>query len=110
HVYVPLCSTAASTDAYTLSLHDALPISRSLRICSLRNSTTSVSSLRHAMPHQLSAPRPLTIAYFPGASRSTMASVGTVLTLAMRSEEHTSELQSRSDVVCRPPLETKNKA
>src|SRR5206468_12247506 len=33
---------------------------------------------------------------------------GVTVRLADRSEEHTSELQSRSDIVCRLPLEKKN--
>src|SRR2546428_13750481 len=63
----------ATTEIYTLSLHDALPISTCQR------------------PH----PAPCR----PGCTtRSTR-----------RSEEHTSELQSRSDLVCRLLLEKKKK-
>src|SRR5204863_8029418 len=71
----------ASTAIYTLSLHDALPISPS-PICSssLYGPTTA-----------------------PG--RSLAAGSSTVA----RSEEHTSELQSRRDVVCRPLLEKKKR-
>src|SRR5947207_11562430 len=65
----------ATTEIYTLSLHDALPS------CPLAISTRS----RHASW----APR----------GRSS----------ARRSEEHTSELQSHSDLVCRLLLEKKNK-
>src|SRR2546422_6640461 len=69
----------ATTEIYTLSLHDALPISRLRR--------------RH-MPcgSWAAAPR-------PSAPIST----------AMRSEEHTSELQSRLHLVCRLLLEKKKK-
>src|SRR5690349_24194515 len=72
----------STTEIYTLSLHDALPISplRSLR------RTGSTPALTHAAPPciwtLLGAPR-------------------------MRSEEHTSELQSRRDLVCRLLLEKK---
>src|SRR5207248_7893356 len=41
--------------------------------------------------------------------RPTTTSVGTVLALTSRSEEHTSELQSPYDLVCRLLLEKKNK-
>src|SRR5216683_8331221 len=67
----------ATTEIYTLSLHDALPIS------TLR-SRASISSHR--------------ILSCSSASLS-----------PTRSEEHTSELQSRSDLVCRLLLEKKKK-
>src|SRR5438874_13276094 len=65
----------ATTEIYTLSLHDALPIS-SCRRCS---------------------------------DHSSSAGWRTVFTPAgfSRSEEHTSELQSRRDLVCRLLLEKK---
>src|SRR3989442_11576428 len=79
----------ATTEIYTLSLHDALPISS--RECG----RSEISSR-----------------FFPG---------GTVMPWAVpnwpgpspfppnRSEEHTSELQSRPHLVCRLLLEKKNK-
>src|SRR2546430_3082574 len=67
----------ATTEIYTLSLHDALPISRSLS-CS-----RSYSSLIRE-------------------SRKTYE-------VFLRSEEHTSELQSQSNLVCRLLLEKKKK-
>src|SRR6266849_10814667 len=60
----------ATTEIYTLSLHDALPISAN-GSCSFRS-----RSRRHDCPWR-------------------------------RSEEHTSELQSRVDLVCRLLLEKK---
>src|SRR6266403_6046296 len=71
----------ATTEIYTLSLHDALPI------CSSRSVTSSLTPL---------APDSL----MP-------ASVRVELTALNRSEEHTSELQSRRDLVCRLLLEKK---
>src|SRR6266496_6515818 len=70
----------ATTEIYTLSLHDALPISTS----SPRETTTS---------------RPIASAV--AVSRTAAALLFT------RSEEHTSELQSRRDLVCRLLLEKK---
>src|SRR5690349_22440835 len=67
----------ATTEIYTLSLHDALPISARRRAGSDRPPTPSIpacSSNRHD---------------------------------GERSEEHTSELQSRRDLVCRLLLEKK---
>src|SRR5256884_4326101 len=75
----------ATTEIYTLSLHDALPISfrqRAIRFKFRRILPTSTSS------------RALRLA----TSRS-----------IMRSEEHTSELQSRLHLVCRLLLEKKKK-
>src|SRR5437588_529943 len=68
----------ATTEIYTLSLHDALPI-----------------SCGSAAP-----PR--------GASRCASGPSGRTAVPASRSEEHTSELQSHSDLVCRLLLEKKN--
>src|SRR5438309_5346406 len=71
----------ATTEIYTLSLHDALPISRT------RPSASSTSTD--------SAPS--------GATAARMSP------RASRSEEHTSELQSQFHLVCRLLLEKKNK-
>src|SRR5206468_12684067 len=68
----------APTEIYTLSLHDALPI------CPPRSSGAALDNRWIA---------------------SSCASSTEVLT--RRSEEHTSELQSRSDLVCRLLLEKK---
>src|SRR2546429_9824264 len=79
----------ATTEIYTLSLHDALPISAAARNLSGAGRRTrlfrSVNNLSLAL------------------SRSTPGS------LATRSEEHTSELQSRLHLVCRLLLEKKKK-
>src|SRR5882762_12030876 len=69
----------ATTEIYTLSLHDALPI------CASRGSGTSVKE-----------PSPL---FFASA----------VANVSARSEEHTSELQSHLNLVCRLLLEKKKK-
>src|SRR5438874_13591370 len=69
----------ATTEIYTLSLHDALPISAQ--------------------------------AQFPRRGRSVLGLVPTpnIGAFGVRSEEHTSELQSRRDLVCRLLLEKKKK-
>src|SRR6478672_13910519 len=77
HLFFFFFNDTATTEIYTLSLHDALPIS--------------------GEPPYLTQP----------------CLVGDgVVHVRRRSEEHTSELQSRSDLVCRLLLEkkTKNKA
>src|SRR3712207_9037522 len=74
----------ATTEIYTLSLHDALPIWRT---------------------------RPAKAATTARASRSVSGSMSTTTsgTRRARSEEHTSELQSRQYLVCRLLLEKKKK-
>src|SRR2546428_11629243 len=70
----------ATTEIYTLSLHDALPI------CDRRRVRGEGPAARVLRP-RARAPRRARTEY--------------------RSEEHTSELQSRSDLVCRLLLEKK---
>src|SRR5216684_8353954 len=69
----------ATTEIYTLSLHDALPI------CELERLGVRVNAIAPV-----------------ARTRLTEATPG-----AMRSEEHTSELQSRLHLVCRLLLEKK---
>src|SRR5437868_10066393 len=69
-------SVPATSNIYTLSLHDALPISFHVQ--------TEERGAAHAM-------------------------IDTTVYLRGRSEEHTSELQSRFDLVCRLLLEKKSK-
>src|SRR5437773_6060436 len=76
----------ATTEIYTLSLHDALPI------CT--NPVPSVSSLA---PSNVLA----------GAAGFSLTVSGTNF---VRSEEHTSKLQSHHDLVCRLLLEKKKTA
>src|SRR5690606_40722184 len=81
----------ATTEIYTLSLHDALPICKTSREgitpSDLAPMLTIISSL-------------FTLAITP---------VTTSPDLGRRSEEHTSELQSRENLVCRLLLEKKKK-
>src|SRR2546426_12233583 len=75
----------ATTEIYTLSLHDALPISQP-----------------HPRPQHLRSPLPESpFLRAPHAAREEMG------TLEVRSEEHTSELQSPCNLVCRLLLEKK---
>src|SRR2546426_12079823 len=74
----------ATTEIYTLSLHDALPISRFAPPIS-----SSISARAPAFTAATSSP--------PARCRQTWT----------RSEEHTSELQSPCNLVCRLLLEKK---
>src|SRR5206468_6912484 len=93
----------ATPDIYTLSLHDALPIwyYPSQQEC-LSCHTTSAGSVLGVNTRQLN--RNFTYS----ATGRTDNQLRTWNHLG-RSEEHTSELQSRSDLVCRLLLEKKNK-
>src|SRR5436190_10157524 len=83
-------------ETYTLSLHDALPISDS----ATRASASSPGATRRTSGRARRWRRSL------DALRSTAGCHGC---RPPRSEEHTSELQSHSDLVCRLLLEKKNK-
>src|SRR5947207_9477069 len=90
----------ATTELYTLSLHDALPILNQLMV------STSCARMRDRRRHtSLDASRPQARATTSGGWLAAM-SARTCSTA--RSEEHTSELQSHSDLVCRLLLEKKN--
>src|SRR3712207_9294196 len=85
----------ATTEIYTLSLHDALPISR-----------------RSLAPRALPAQRLRAHGGRPPGARGAppdrlLPRLRCVRSPAHRSEEHTSELQSRQYLVCRPLLEKK---
>src|SRR5205085_10238356 len=80
----------ATTEIYTLSLHDALPICR-------RGATGRARGGRRQR-------RPA------GATRTRLSAIPpTGPSGHLRSEEHTSELQSQSNLVCRLLLEKKKK-
>src|SRR5260221_2275419 len=79
----------ATTEIYTLSLHDALPI------CWLRPGTADAGARAHH-------PVPPT-----GRGARLDRRSGSSGARRRRSEEHTSELQSHSDLVCRLLLEKK---
>src|SRR2546430_12492134 len=80
HPFFFFFNDTATTEIYTLSLHDALPI----YFCS-RSASNGIAS----------------------AAASAVRSPGCRPVRAGRSEEHTSELQSQSNLVCRLLLEKK---
>src|SRR5437879_7024257 len=75
----------STTEIYTLSLHDALPIFRLEHLRRNFEHQQAVRRYRHGRGYRWRYPRP------------------------WRSEEHTSELQSPMYLVCRLLLEKKNK-
>src|SRR5690606_41947624 len=92
--------TAPSTTAtYTLSLHDALPIFMA----------ASVVDLPHPVdPATRTMPRGDSAICLICSRRPSSSKLGTCVLTKRRSEEHTSELQSRENLVCRLLLEKKN--
>src|SRR3712207_9511899 len=89
----------ATTEIYTLSLHDALPISGS----SPRATTAATTASPSGRSHGSSANAPAARSTRPPSRRATSS----VPAVTARSEEHTSELQSRQYLVCRLLLEKK---
>src|SRR3712207_7306668 len=87
----------ATTEIYTLSLHDALPIS--MRSPSAPGSGIASPLRKTTIVRAASAPQ----------SSSRMGSPSRRSQAMPRSEEHTSELQSRQYLVCRLLLEKKKR-
>src|SRR5947207_12090934 len=85
----------APTHTYTLSLHDALPI------CHTTALVGGIVSIAAADPSTVGFPQPVNDEARTRQDRGAIRQVHG----AQRSEEHTSELQSHSDLVCRLLLE-----
>src|SRR5436309_12604941 len=85
----------ATTEIYTLSLHDALPISRARGRADVESTGGTPVERPQGLPAR------------PGGTRRPHRA--DALAGARRSEEHTSELQSRENLVCRLLLEKKKK-
>src|SRR5437773_12556732 len=84
-VHFLLSNITCSTETYTLSLHDALPISQR------SDRSSGMTTAKSGLPDRCAARYADEIA------------------ARLRSEEHTSELQSHHDLVCRLLLEKKKK-
>src|SRR5690606_41062833 len=97
-------------EIYTLSLHDALPIFKPVPLNPLLEQIGQLLELH--WHHASAAPQPELIASTaaPPVTRQQLrglADIGHRKGLLERSEEHTSELQSRENLVCRLLLEKK---
>src|SRR5207249_10993364 len=88
---------------YTLSLHDALPIS-----CIGRRHNGEVPLGSHPYHREVHRIRAAMRKHAPARPRTLKDAPPERVVLSFRSEEHTSELQSRFDLVCRLLLEKKN--
>src|SRR5206468_12590517 len=96
-LFLRLSTHAPTTKLYALSLHDALPISPhagggGLEAGWPRGVEQALQEVQRGFHHG-----------WAGVERGIPSRLRT-----LRSEEHTSELQSRSDLVCRLLLEKKN--
>src|SRR5207253_9384574 len=102
-------TSTSQPETYTLSLHDALPISGRYGRQRRGRHQAGVAPVRACEGRSVPAARSLQLAW-PHDRRPARdwmdrtAAPGTDL----RSEEHTSELQSRGHLVCRLLLEKKN--
>src|SRR2546430_12721567 len=85
----------ATTEIYTLSLHDALPIYQNLAKPSALDRHAHGRATENCMGC--------------GVRASPSRQIASTSLNTARSEEHTSELQSQSNLVCRLLLEKKNK-
>src|SRR3712207_9397097 len=88
------CNDTATTEIYTLSLHDALPISAARGRALTGAAATRYDSSR-------------TGRRYVHLFRDEEEPMRYIVVLQQRSEEHTSELQSRQYLVCRLLLEKK---
>src|SRR5699024_12409173 len=103
-------SPATSTPThYTLSLHDALPIYNDILITWDCPFCPSIRRFCLAITFHSSQIQAFAEAVLPGLKRAGKIRHGAPDSHKLpRSEEHTSELQSRFDLVCRLLLEKKN--
>src|SRR2546428_4226865 len=91
----------ATTEIYTLSLHDALPICPP-------DPAHAIPRRRDGIPNGKTTGSTRGFGNRTGPTRPIPETASTTCRFSVRSEEHTSELQSRSDLVCRLLLEKKN--
>src|SRR5205823_9585204 len=105
-----LCTAPHTPQLYTLSLHDALPISAVVVMSKERADAQDIQPLVEIVAHGMSAERYAYLHTVPAmAMQNALKKAGKDphdLGL-VRSEEHTSELQSLAYLVCRLLLEKK---
>src|SRR5205807_5321803 len=101
-------STPSPTPLYTLSLHDALPISTDRGDCPMPTETmqfkTELKQLLHLIIHSLYSHKDIFLRELISNASDAIDRVrfqGLTQPEVLRSEEHTSELQSPCNLVCR---------
>src|SRR5690606_39442555 len=103
-----LLTAAATADLYSLSLHDALPILPQIAAQGVAKATNFWQDLREGFNYARQN-RVLIEIMSVAAVLNLVWAPTFILLPKFRSEEHTSELQSRENLVCRLLLEKKNK-
>src|SRR5690606_41585342 len=100
-----LLSHTTPTDIYTLSLHDALPISKigTVRFTSYAMTFSAIAVIIHAYFYN-------GMAIWDFEREVYLLAIIMAVVATVRSEEHTSELQSRENLVCRLLLAKKKKS
>src|SRR5206468_5867695 len=98
-----------TSQIYTLSLHDALPISKARSAGVPVFLDPKVHQAEHYRPISLITPNQREAELLTDTSIDSERALEEAGRKLLRSEEHTSELQSRSDLVCRLLLEKKKK-
>src|SRR3712207_7117789 len=98
----------ATPEIYTLSLHDSLPICQGGHHPIRRGVSDPPHDLRVTGQSADRPPKPVAMPEWAPATVRT-SRCGMLARRWPRSEEHTSELQSRQYLVCRLLLEKKNK-
>src|SRR5687767_15253553 len=93
-----LFNDTATTEIYTLSLHDALPI------FAVVDERDGVAAPLEDLANDLAVGRIVV-----GDEHAQLLGRGAAARIVLRSEEHTSELQSLAYLVCRLLLEKKKK-
>src|SRR5699024_12711474 len=102
-IYVGACDVMASSMIYSLSLHDALPISGNFY-----NDARRAHSVRCVLDDVSGG---TAVTSYTGILGGGGAAGSYIKNYQIpRSEEHTSELQSRFDLVCRLLLEKKDQS
>src|SRR5205807_10415821 len=107
--FLLLSTTTPTSELYTLSLHDALPIFH--LVLGAHHRAAVALPDRRLVPGKVDlVQRPLVDQLVDGGAIGLLVVRGVVLDRrdgALRSEEHTSELQSPCNLVCRLLLEKK---
>src|SRR5690606_40105164 len=105
HAYSLLSTATATTEIYTLSLHDALPIYRRLTARLDQQGQPGFEAPGQRGDHHVG---PIARQVVQRGAQAALLQLRYDVFL-IRSEEHTSELQSRENLVCRLLLEKKKK-
>src|SRR5690606_41620584 len=102
--FLLLVNCPSTTQLFTLSLHDALPISHLFHRAPARIAVAAAAALVDLEDVAL-----VELVEALGVDLDDLLALPEVQAVRRRSEEHTSELQSRENLVCRLLLEKKKK-